>query len=80
MLNAYKQLKVFEGKYDAVIDPGCADISFCVRFLIETLLLIKYQPSLFNDHIDSSEWDYVVKFWGVVTEDLFHNSSLRLKW
>jgi hypothetical protein len=43
------------------------------------MLLIKDQPHLFVGNVDVSEWDYVVKFWGVVTEQLFCKTNLRLK-
>ncbi|CEP11105.1 hypothetical protein [Parasitella parasitica] len=37
-------------------------------------------PHLFDDEVESSEWDFVVKVWGVVTERLFHGTNLHLKW
>lgn len=48
--------------------------------VLHILTTIKNQPHLFNDHIDVSEWDYVVKFWDPVTERLFYNTELRSKW
>ncbi|RCI03069.1 hypothetical protein CU098_011517 [Rhizopus stolonifer] len=42
--------------------------------------IIKHQPHLFLEEVDTSEWDYVVGFWGIVTGRLFHGSGLRLKW
>lgn len=79
-ITAYKKFKNLEKKYDHVLNASCSDISFCVFFISQTLMLMKYQPALFEKEIDCSEWDYVVKFWGVITERLFHDSDLRLKW
>ncbi|RCH85007.1 hypothetical protein CU098_006653 [Rhizopus stolonifer] len=42
--------------------------------------IIKNQSHLFDDEVDSPEWDFMVKFWGVITEHLFHGTKLRLKW
>lgn len=79
-ITAYKEFKDLEKKYDHVLDASCSDVSFCVFFISQTLMLMKYQPALFIEEIDCSEWDYVVKFWGVISERLFHDSDLRLKW
>ncbi|EIE87918.1 hypothetical protein RO3G_12629 [Rhizopus delemar RA 99-880] len=57
-----------------------SDYNFCIHLLLQIKSIIKNQPHLFDDEIDSSEWDFVVKFWGVVTERLFHGTDLRLKW
>ncbi|KAI9258711.1 hypothetical protein EDC94DRAFT_641369 [Helicostylum pulchrum] len=79
-MTAYKKVKDLEKKYDHVLDASCSDVSFCVFLVFQMLMLMKYQPALFKEEIDCSEWDYVVKFWGVITERLFHDSGLRLKW
>ncbi|KAG2230781.1 hypothetical protein INT48_006803 [Thamnidium elegans] len=47
---------------------------------MQVLSIIRYNPDLFVTEIDSSEWDFVVKFWGLITERLFRDSELRLKW
>lgn len=78
-LNLYKALKKLNN-YDPNIQPEHNDINFCVNLLLHNLSTITDQPHLFNNEIDISEWDYVVKFWGVVTERLFHGTGLRLKW
>ncbi|KAI8051705.1 hypothetical protein BDF21DRAFT_441288 [Thamnidium elegans] len=68
----YKQVKL--------LGQNCTDISFCIYFILQILLLIKRQPGLFKEDIDCSEWDYIVKFWGVIAKRLFYESNLRLKW
>ncbi|CEP13594.1 hypothetical protein [Parasitella parasitica] len=42
--------------------------------------IIKHQPHLSLEEVDTSEWNYVVGFWGAVSGRLFHGSGLRLKW
>lgn len=79
-INMYKQVKSLEKTHDPELSPDNNDISFCIYFILQTLLIIKHQPDLFNPEIDSSEWDFVVKFWGLITERLFYRSHLRLKW
>ncbi|KAI9357551.1 hypothetical protein BD770DRAFT_472877 [Pilaira anomala] len=36
--------------------------------------IIKHQSHLFLEEVDTSEWDYVVGFWGIVSGRLFHGS------
>ncbi|KAL9555501.1 hypothetical protein PS6_002816 [Mucor atramentarius] len=79
-LNLYKELKRLDAKYDPNIEATHNDLNFCVHLMLQILSIIKYQPSLLEDQVDSSEWDFVVKFWGVVTERLVHATDLRLKW
>ena len=76
----YKELKRLANIYDHDLDASNNDTSFCLDFLLQILSVIKRQPHLFREEIDKSEWDFVVDFWGVVTERLFHGSELRLKW
>ncbi|KAG1166505.1 hypothetical protein G6F36_012918 [Rhizopus arrhizus] len=47
---------------------------------IDILMAVKHEPGLFSDTVNSSEWDYIVKFWGPITQRLFYFSGLRLKW
>ncbi|KAG0822499.1 hypothetical protein G6F18_011751 [Rhizopus arrhizus] len=79
-MNMYKQVKSLEKNYDQELSPNNNDISFCIYFMLQALLIIKHQPGLFDPQIDSSEWDFVVNFWGLITERLFYGSYLRLKW
>ncbi|KAG1445857.1 hypothetical protein G6F55_011784 [Rhizopus delemar] len=76
----YKEAKKLEKHYDPVFSPKHADIAFCIFFVMQVLSIIRYNPGLFDTAIDSSEWDFVVKFWGPITERLFQDSELRLKW
>ncbi|KAG1055814.1 hypothetical protein G6F43_002252 [Rhizopus delemar] len=78
--NIYKELKRLDNIYDHELDTIHNNTSFCVHFLLHILSIIKHQPHLFREEIDKSEWDFVVDFWCVVTERLFHGSGLRLKW
>jgi hypothetical protein len=79
-LNMYKKIKALESQYDPELNPSNKDVSFCLYLLLQVLLIIKHQPNIFNDQIDNSEWDFVVKFWGLITERLFYFTHLRLKW
>lgn len=79
-INIYKEIKLLDQKYDFEIDSGSLDTSFCIYLLLQIMILVKHQPGLFKEEIDCSEWDFIVKFWGLITERLFYNSSLRLKW
>ncbi|KAG1458793.1 hypothetical protein G6F56_006310 [Rhizopus delemar] len=76
----YKELKRLGNIYDHELDISHNDTSFCVHFLLQIMSIIKHQPHLFLEEVDTSEWDYVVGFWGIVTGRLFHGSGLRLKW
>ncbi|CAO0790366.1 unnamed protein product [Mucor circinelloides] len=78
--NIYKELKYLDNLYDHELDPAHNDTSFCVYFLLQILSIIKHQQLLFSDEVDNLERDFVVKFWGVVTERLLHGFGLRLKW
>lgn len=79
-VKTYKEAKKLEKHYEPVFSPKHADVAFCVFFVMQVLSIIRYNPSLFATDIDSSEWDFVVKFWGPITERLFRDSGLRLKW
>jgi hypothetical protein len=79
-INLYKALKKLDYEYDCNIEPDHNDTSFCIQLLLHILTTIKHQPQLFDDESDNSEWDFVVKFWGVVTERLFYDTGLRLEW
>ncbi|CAO3615244.1 unnamed protein product [Mucor hiemalis] len=78
--NIYKRVKLLEQQHVPEIDSSSTDVSFCIFVYLQILLLIIHQPGLFNDEIDCSEWDYIVKFWGLIMEQLFFNTTLRLKW
>ncbi|RCH79333.1 hypothetical protein CU098_001063, partial [Rhizopus stolonifer] len=75
----YKEAKKLEKHYDPVFSPKHAGIAFCIFFVIQDLSIIRYNLGLFDTAIDSSEWDFVVKFLGPITERLFRDSELRLK-
>lgn len=76
----YKQARSLEKTYDQEFNPDDNDVSFCIYFMLQVLLLIKHQPHLFDPQIENSEWDFIVKFWGLITERLFYGTQLRLKW
>ncbi|KAG1046726.1 hypothetical protein G6F43_010801 [Rhizopus delemar] len=59
-INMYKQVKSLEKTHDPELSPDNNDISFCIYFILQTLLIIKHQPGLFNPEIDSSECDFVI--------------------
>ncbi|KAG0743931.1 hypothetical protein G6F57_005860 [Rhizopus arrhizus] len=63
-LNLYKELKRLNNDYDPNIQAEHSDLNFCIHLLLQIMPIIKNQPHLFNDEVDSSEWDFVVKFWG----------------
>ncbi|KAI8382327.1 hypothetical protein BD560DRAFT_487190 [Blakeslea trispora] len=79
-MKMYKEAKKLEKHYDPVLKQKYADIAFCIFFVTQVLSIVRYNSSLFDAAIDSSEWDFVVKFWGPITERLFQDSELRLKW
>ncbi|GAA5813406.1 hypothetical protein MFLAVUS_006884 [Mucor flavus] len=76
----YKELKRLDNIYDHERDISHNDTGFCVHFLLHIMSIIKHQPHLFLEEVDTSEWDYIVGFWGVVSGRLFHGSGLHLKW
>ncbi|CAO3693081.1 unnamed protein product [Rhizopus stolonifer] len=78
--NIYIKAKELAAQHDSELDTDKNDVSFSIYFILQILTIIKHQPSLFSDTVDSSEWDYIVKFWGVITERLFFCTGLRLKW
>lgn len=50
-------------------------------FLIQHILkLYKKSSYLFEEDIDCSEWDFVIKLWSPLIEELFINTDLRTKW
>ncbi|KAI8967393.1 hypothetical protein BDF20DRAFT_900833 [Mycotypha africana] len=79
-ISHYTKAKELAAQHDPELNVDEAEVSFCNNFILQILKVIKHQPSLFNDTINNSEWDYIVKFWGVVIERLFHFTDLRLKW
>ncbi|KAI7892251.1 uncharacterized protein EV154DRAFT_550831 [Mucor mucedo] len=76
----YIQAKKLAEQNDPEIDISKKDISFCIHVMLQILMVIKHESGLFSDTVDSSEWDYIVKFWGPITQRLFYFSGLRLKW
>lgn len=76
----YVQCKKLAEQNDPEIDVSKKDISFCIHFMLQILMAVKHEPGLFSDTVDSSEWDYIMKFWGPITQRLFYFSGLRLKW
>ncbi|KAI9275280.1 hypothetical protein EDC94DRAFT_638353 [Helicostylum pulchrum] len=79
-IKLYREMKQLSNECDPNIQPEHNDTGFCIDLLLHILSTVKNQPHLFNDGIGVSEWDYIVKFWGMVTERLFHHTNLRLKW
>ncbi|KAI8077081.1 hypothetical protein BDF21DRAFT_439179 [Thamnidium elegans] len=75
-----KKIKELEREYDLESNASNKDVSFCIHLLLQVLLIIKYQPSLFNDQIVNSECDFIFKFWGVTIERLFCATNFHLKW
>lgn len=67
----YKEAKKLEKYYDPVLSSKYADIAFCIFFVMQVLSIMRYNPGLFDTAIDSSEWDFVVKFWGRSLKDCF---------
>lgn len=88
----YKGVKKLEEKYDPVLEAEYTDVAFVIflvkhvyasgNFFFSKLLMttIKFSPQLFSSDIDTSEWDYIVKLWGPITERLFRHTDSRLKW
>ncbi|KAI7848352.1 hypothetical protein BDC45DRAFT_541064 [Circinella umbellata] len=83
IFNAYKDKKTIislQSQYNPELDESFRDVDFGLYFYHSLLHLQKYHKYLFNDDVDISEWDYMVKFWGPVLERLFVGTGLRLKW
>lgn len=76
----YIQTKKLAEEYDPEINVTKKDISFCIHLILQIIMTIKFEPGLFSDAVDLSEWDYIVKFWGQITQRLFYFSGLRFKW
>ncbi|KAL9542488.1 hypothetical protein MBANPS3_008582 [Mucor bainieri] len=76
----YKEVIRLQQTYNAELDDSFRDVAFGIYFYNSLLLLIKHHAYMFDPKIDTSEWDYIVKFWGPMMENLFTNSGLRLKW
>ncbi|KAI8886859.1 hypothetical protein K501DRAFT_292609 [Backusella circina FSU 941] len=55
-----------------------SNLNFCIHLLLQIMSIIKNQPHLLDDEVNSSEWDFVVKFWGVVTERFGGNTHLTV--
>ncbi|KAI7898204.1 uncharacterized protein BX663DRAFT_533437 [Cokeromyces recurvatus] len=71
----YVQAKTLAEQNDPEIDVSKTD-----QIFLFILMAVKHEPDLFSDTANSSEWDYIVKFWGPITQRLFYFSGLRLKW
>ncbi|KAI8988751.1 hypothetical protein BDB01DRAFT_888721 [Pilobolus umbonatus] len=56
-LNLYMEFKRLNSNYDPNIQA-----EHCIHLLLQIMSIIKNQPHLFDDEIDSSEW-FVVMFW-----------------
>lgn len=76
----YKGVKKLEEKYDPVLEAEYTDVAFVIFLVRHIMTTIKFSPQLFSSDIDTSEWDYIVKLWGPITERLFRHTDLRLKW
>ncbi|KAI9255453.1 hypothetical protein EDC94DRAFT_678538 [Helicostylum pulchrum] len=76
-LNIYKELKRLQSLYDQYIRSEYNDQDFIISMLLQILTVIKEHPYPFIDEIDVSECDLIVKFWGPVTELLFHLQILH---
>lgn len=68
----YKQAWSLEKKtYDQELNLDDNNVSFRIYFLLQ-VLLIKHQSHLLDPQTKGSEWDFIVKFWGLMTEILFY--------
>ncbi|KAG2227067.1 hypothetical protein INT45_003797 [Circinella minor] len=76
----FKEILSLQSKYNGELNEFFRDIDFCLYFFQSLLLLFKNHDYMFNENIDISEWDFLVKFWGPVLEKLFIGTGLRLKW
>ncbi|CAO3665571.1 unnamed protein product [Rhizopus stolonifer] len=76
----FKEILTLQDKYNAELDESFRDIDFCLYFFRSLLLLYKHHGYMFNENIDISEWDFLIKLWGPVLEKLFIGTGLRLKW
>ncbi|KAG2216261.1 hypothetical protein INT45_006062 [Circinella minor] len=79
-MDMYKKVISLQSQYNPELDDSFRDVDFCLYFYHSLLHLQKYHKYIFNDDVDKSEWDYIVKFWGPVLERLFVGTGLRLKW
>lgn len=79
-LTTFKNAEDLKKQYCHALDASSSDVSFCVFFVDQRLMLMKYRPGLFKEEVDCPEGDYAIKFSGVITERFFHGSDLRLKW
>lgn len=54
--------------------------TFLVFLVQHVLKLYKKSSYLFQKEIDCSEWDFVLKIWSPIVEELFNDTNLRSKW
>ncbi|KAG0738530.1 hypothetical protein G6F57_000178 [Rhizopus arrhizus] len=76
----FKEILKLQDKYNAELDESFRDIDFCLYFFLSLLFLHKHHEYMFNENIDISESDFLIKFWGPVLKRLFIDTALRLKW
>ncbi|KAG1472311.1 hypothetical protein G6F56_001610 [Rhizopus delemar] len=79
MFKAYNLAKTSDENWNAIY-VQCKKLAEQNDPEIDILMAVKHEPGLFSDTVDSSEWDYIMKFWGPITQRLFYFSGLRLKW
>ncbi|KAG0162963.1 hypothetical protein DFQ30_000964, partial [Apophysomyces sp. BC1015] len=65
---------------DAETGARRRDEKFALYLYIHALELLSDHSYLFDDRIDKSEDDFIVKCWGPVMEHLMAGSSIRCKW
>lgn len=56
------------------------DATFVLFLISHVLTLSQKQAYMFNDDVDSREWDIVLKIWSSLIELLFMDTNLRTKW
>lgn len=76
----YQEAKKLEKNFDPLFEEKHSEVAFVIYFILQIMKIIRYSPQLFDSEIDNSEWNYIVKFWGPITERLFRDTNLRLKW
>ncbi|KAI9354761.1 hypothetical protein BD770DRAFT_392159 [Pilaira anomala] len=57
-----------------------AEESYFVYLLKHLIKLYTKSSYIFNPDIDCSKWDYVIKIWAPIIEELFDETDLRSKW
>ncbi|KAI9258810.1 hypothetical protein BDA99DRAFT_514247 [Phascolomyces articulosus] len=79
-ISMFKEVVSLQSQYNPELEESLRDVDFCLYFYRSLLHLQKHHKYIFNDDVDKSEWDYIVKFWGPLLERLFVGTGLRLKW